>query len=224
MAALLLNISISHATAINTITINGAYTAYASGAPGYVPTVNNASSGYLPSPFTESLSLGATTAATTFLLVGPISGGSGVGTKTGTVAVNFTFATASKSSVSSVTYSSGGNAVTLANGVISTAANYELFYGNQTDCITWNASSCTPTDNTTTIGETIEATFTNGAVLDVNLYNWSDWTMSPKISFDLVKDPSTVPEPVSVAIFGSALAGLALTRRRAVRAKTSNDD
>jgi hypothetical protein len=52
-------------------------------------------------------------------------------------------------------------------------------------------------------------------VADVNLYNWSDWTMMPDISFEEVSGPpATVPEPASLAILGLGLAGLGLVRRR----------
>jgi len=206
-------------------TITGSYSATDTGAAGYVP---NLSAVGLKSPFTENLTVGGgMTTPTTFLQVAPIGGSQGVGTKTGTVSVAFTLTAPTSSSVTGVTYS--GDAATLSGGVITVAANYELFYGTnpQTDCLTWNAATCTSTGNTTTIGDTLVVTFADNAVLDVNLYNWSDWNMTPNISFQLVTAPSTggpatpAPEPASIALFGTAFAGFSLIRRRRTGVKSS---
>ena len=204
-------------------TITGKYTAIGTGTAGYIPTINDASSGFLPSPFsTGNLTVGSTTAPTTFLMVNPVNGSSSLGTLTGTVAVAFNFYDPSNSTVTGVTYSSGANPATLSAGAVNVTANYILAYGNGTDCITWDVAPCSTTSaNTTTIGDTIVVSFADGTVLDVNLYNWSDWTMYPNISFKLASGPAAtpgggapVPEPASIGLFSAGIAGLALLRRR----------
>jgi hypothetical protein len=151
--------------------------------------------------------------------VAPLAGGASVGTIAGSINIAMKLTGPGGSAVSGVTTSAGGNGATLSNGTLDFAANYKLFYGSQTDCLTWNSSSCTPTGNTSTVGETLTVTFADKAVLDINLYNWSDWDMEPKIGFDLISGPvAAVPEPATIAQFGVGLIGLigvTMRRRRA---------
>lgn len=175
------------------------------------------------SPFSQSLTVGNTTTPDVFVSVAPQGGSSSVGTITGTVAVTFTGLQLGTATVTGVSVSSstpGGAAATLSGGNITVAANYELYYGTnpQTDCIVWNATTCVQTSNgdiaNTNIGDTLVVTFSNRAVVDINLYNWSDWTMYPEISFTQVST-GNVPEPASLTLLASAVAGLgAITRRR----------
>ncbi len=210
-----------------TTQIQASYSASAtetSGTNGFTPSVTTTGLG---TPFTQNLTVGVQTAQTTFISVNPTGGSSGVGTIQGTVSVGFTF-TEPTGTVTGVT--STGHTATYSGGKVTVAANYELFYGTspQTDCLTWNATTCTATGNTTTIGDTLAITFSDNAVLNVNLYNWSDWNMTPGISFKLVTAPSTgggqttVPEPASVALLGAALAGLGLMKRRRKSVKNSD--
>jgi hypothetical protein len=162
--------------------------------------------------------VGATTTPQVFMQIAPISGGSG--TLAGSLAVDMTLTDAANSPVTGF-YTTGGSgsSTTLSNGTLDLTAYYEMYYGNQSDCVAWNSTTCTPNNDTSTIGETITATFADGSVLAINLYNWSDLggstlNMAPKISFDLINGPSAVPEPSSLAVFGGALIGLGMMTRR----------
>ncbi len=194
-------------------TITGSYTAINAGSSSaYLPTINDDGGAFLPGQFSETLGVGSTTTPSTFLQVAPAGGGSG--TVSGGIQLAMTLSEGG-SAVTGVTTSAGGNTAFTSGGVLYFEANYDIFYGSQTDCITWDAASCTSNNNTTTIGETLKVSFADGALLDINLYNWSDWNMQPDISFDLVSGAGTpVPEPGSVAVFAVALAGLLMIKRR----------
>jgi len=197
-------------------TLKGTYTAVDTVTGTYAPTINDDGGPFLNSPFSETLTVG-TPVATTFMQVNPITESSSVGTKTGSVAIAMTLTGPGGSALKSVSYSAGGNGATLTNGSIDFDANYEIFYGNQTDCLTWNSTTCTANNSTTTVGETLTATFANGSVLKMALYNWSDWAMAPEISFDEVSGAApSVPEPASIAVLGTGLLafGLGMRRRR----------
>ncbi len=212
-AGLAATVSIAHAT---TMTMTGNYTAVDSVTGTYAPTINDDGGSFLPSPFTTgSLTVGVTTTPTTFLQIQPATVNGSTATEMGAIDVVLTLLGPNGSAVTGVQTSAGGNPATLSHGSITFAANYELFYQTQTDCLVWNSTTCTPNNNTSTIGETLTVDFADGAVLAVNLYNWSDWDMSPEISFELISGgPTSVPEPGTLAIFASAIAGLAAMRRR----------
>jgi hypothetical protein len=198
-----------------TDTFNGTYTAIDSVTGPYAPTINDDGGTFFNSPFNGTLTQGVTTTPQVFLQVAPANAGASAGTQTGSIQIAMDLADGMGSAVTGVSTSAGGNTAFVSNGTLYFAANYELFYSNQTDCLTWAGSSCTPTGNTSTIGETLAVSFADGALLDINLYNWSDWDMAPDISFDLVSGPGVpVPEPASIALFGVALAGFCVIRRR----------
>jgi hypothetical protein len=212
-ASLLATITAARADVITSTNFQGSYKAIDANPGPFAPTINDDGGSFLPAAFSGTLTQG-TPQTTTFLQVAPIAGGSSVGTIAGSIDIAMILTGPGGAAVTGLTSSAGGNAAFLSNGTINFVANYDLFYGNQTDCLTWNASSCTPNGKTTTVGETLTATFADNAVLDIYLYNWSDWNMAPSIGFDLISGPTaTVPEPASFAVFGVALIGLMGTMR-----------
>jgi hypothetical protein len=193
--------------------LTGSFSATTTTSSGTAPTVSvNQGTGFLTTPFSQSLTVGTTTATQDFIQINPP--GSGSGTQSGQVDLTFTGLELAGSSVTGVT-ASGGAAATLSGGNVSVDANYELFWSNQTDCIVWSNTTCTATGNQSTIGDTLVVTFASNAVVDINLYNWSDWNMQPDISFEQVTAAhgTSVPEPASLVLLVSALAGLGLIRR-----------
>ena len=200
----------AYAAPMTSDTFTASYTAANTFSSAGTPTVSDT----LTSPLSGTLGAGQTTTPTNFLLVSPTKGS---GLVTGSIVVDFSLSDAFASPIVGVTNTPGANTASLVNGKVQFDGNYAINYATQTDCITW-AGSCTPAATggaiKTQLTNTVAVSFADGAVLDLNLYDWSDWDMQPEISFGFTNAPVPVPEPASLALFAAALAGLAFLQRR----------
>ena len=131
---------------------------------------------------------------TGFFDVSPASRCGSCGTKdtaSGTITLTF----------SSLELIVGTNTYTETGGPFTASATYMADYKNDTDSVTWSSS-------------VIPVTFSNGEVVDITLYNASDWTIDPEISFTVV---SQTPLPAALPLFIGGLGVMGLFGRRRKR-------
>lgn len=98
----------------------------------------------------------------------------------------------------------GTNTYTETGGPYQATATYMANYKNDTDSVTWSSS-------------VIPVTFSNGEVVDITLYNASDWTIDPEISFKVV---SQTPLPAALPLFAGGLGVMSLLGLRRKRKAT----
>lgn len=175
------------------------------------PTISN----NLSSSFAMNLTLGIETTPTGFFTTAPASSCSGggciggsSGTETDALTVTFnnlqilgvTIPTFTEMATFTAKYSGSELSCAVGDGVSP--------LNGQTDCFVWAGAA-----NTWNGSTMLSKQLGNGYTLEIFLYNATDWNITPKIGFELVAAPTSVPEPATLGLIGAGLLGLGMLRR-----------
>lgn len=213
-AASLLLMSAGAASA-TTVTIDGSYSLSTSNYVGNAPTITDDLSN---TSFSEALTLGTPTAATNFFTTGP-AGSCGTGCVNNTASENIT---------ATLHFTEVGTGAT---GSLTVTGTYEAKYSGTslnctssppgaTDCFYWYTGAWTNNNNV------VDAvTLSNGNVLDVTLYAAQDWSITPKISFEMSTlgggSQGSTPLPAALPLFASGLGVMGFLAKRRKRKDTA---
>lgn len=95
---------------------------------------------------------------------------------------------------------------------------------SQTDCIIWNGTGGSSTSlGTGSVTDTVDLLLNgqaDGSIVNLTFYNAHDWTITSEISGTYLYTPPSrqqVPEPASLVLLASGIAGLQMVRRRCGR-------
>jgi hypothetical protein len=195
-SVLLISAGASHAA-----TVTDSYTVTLSSFTGNKPGITDD----LGSPL--SLTPNVPSSSTNFFTASP-NGSSGLmgldPTVMGTISVtvNYTYGALTGSVTETGTYEAKYGGTPLAGCTTSGAGD--------TDCIVWNGAANTPTGSVT-----LGLATSNGLLMNTTFYNANDWSITPKISFDL--DPTPIPAALPLFAGGLGVMGLLVRRKKKQR-------
>lgn len=212
VACLVFGCDSAHATVIPPGSVSVTYTTGTSNLVGSAPTITND----LASPFTFTTSGLSERNFLTTSPAGSCNWGCVHNNYTSSDQINFNF---------TITDAYGGTAT------FSTFATYYAKYfgrslgcdnnGNsKTDCIIWNgtggSSSSLGTGFVTDTVDLVANGQADGSVVNLTFYNAHDWTITSEISGTYLYTPPQhqhIPEPTSLVLLASGIAGLQVVRR-----------
>jgi hypothetical protein len=215
--ASLLLASAGAANATTILTVTGNYTLTTSNVVGNKPNL-----GYQlnQSSFSEPITLGALASPLSFFSTGPTGSNSGCGNP-----VSSCNDTASENITLKMNFTEQGGAT----GSLTVTGTYVAKYSgsslacatgsqglSQTDCFYWYTGAWTNNNN---VVDTV--TLSNNDILNVTLYAAEDWTIYPKIGFNMpVGDTGhqgTTPLPAAFPLFASGLGLMGFLAKRRKR-------
>ena len=207
--ALSLCATAASATPTNSLTGNFSFSEAYSSAQGGPTLINK-----LGTSFGEPLTVGGAMAKTSLFEADPdgscVSPACSSGIVTDTITVNFTNLKWLGTGISSLSTTATFTAKYVGSELSCAVGDGVSPPSGKTDCVVWSGAA-NAYNGSTTLSESVG----NGNTLVITLFNATDWDITPQIGFKVVDAPPVpTPEPATLALAMTGLAGMAVARLR----------